>query len=281
MDNENKILIRQCMFDSEDEWNQYISLQNEVYKDRHKTFRKDSFIHYFLNNPSGKVISFGAFVNDTMVANYSCIPKKMLIDGRVVNGLLSMATVTHPDYRGRGLFKTLAKMTYDKAKEDGYEFVIGVANANSFHGFMKYFPFKFVDRLEVKVGYGSNIRRKEGVIFSGYYDNEIMKWRASWRSFYRTNHSCIEGKHGKFVRTHMGSFEKEALSHLSLPKSKCSLLPKLYVGIGAKTKGMFFNVPKFIKRSPFNLIFMDLTNGSLPKVTKENIQFQLWDFDVA
>ena len=41
------------------------------------------------------------------------------------------------------------------------------------------------------------------------------------------------------------------------------------------------NVPKFIRPSPFNLIFMDLTEGKLPKVTKENIFFQLFDFDVA
>ena len=64
-------------------------------------------------------------------------------------------------------------------------------------------------------------------------------------------------------------------------QNKISLKPILYVGLGAKPKGIFINVPKFIRPSPFNLIFMDLTEGKLPKVTKENIFFQLFDFDVA
>lgn len=281
METNNKLEIRLCKFDSNEEWEQYIVLQNDVYKERHILFKRESFYKYYIENPAGRVLSFGAFDNGRMIANYTCIPKKMLIDGRVVNGLLSMATVTHPDYRGRGLFKTLAKMTYEKAKEDGYEFVVGVANANSFPGFMKYFPFTFVDKLQVKVGYGSNVQRKSDIKFSGYYDEELMKWRASWRPFYSISNSSVEGKHGRFVRTYMGTFETDALSYLSLPKSKCSLLPKLYVGIGAEVKGLYFDVPKFIKHSPFNLIFMDLTDGKLPKVTKDNICFQLWDFDVA
>lgn len=281
MENSNNLEIKLCKFDSNEEWEQYIALQNDVYKERHILFKKESFCRYYIENPVGRVLSFGAFDNGRMIANYSCIPKKMLIDGRVVKGLLSMATVTHPDYRGRGLFKTLAKMTYEKAKEDGYEFVIGVANANSFPGFMKYFPFTFVDRLQVKVGYGNNVHRKPDIKFSAYYDKEIMKWRASWRSFYSINHTSVEGKHGRFVRTYMGLFEKQVLSYISLPKARCSFFPKLYVGTGAEVKGLYFNVPKFIKHSPFNLIFMDLTDGKLPKVTKDNIHFQLWDFDVA
>lgn len=57
--------------------------------------------------------------------------------------------------------------------------------------------------------------------------------------------------------------------------------PKLYVGLGASFKSIYLKVPKFIKRSPFNLIFLDLTQGTLPIVSRDNIFFQLFDFDVA
>ena len=50
---------------------------------------------------------------------------------------------------------------------------------------------------------------------------------------------------------------------------------------GDLKKGIYCGVPKFVEHSPFNLIFRDLTNGSLPEVAKDNILFELIDFDVA
>ena len=56
----------------------------------------------------------------------------------------------------------------------------------------------------------------------------------------------------------------------------------IYIGLGVNTNnGFYFNLPKFIKRSPFNLIFRDLTNGELPKLNPDNIFFTLLDYDVA
>ena len=56
----------------------------------------------------------------------------------------------------------------------------------------------------------------------------------------------------------------------------------LYIGYGANpNKGVYVNLPKFIEHSPFNLIFRDLSCGTLPEITKDNILFELIDFDVA
>ena len=64
--------------------------------------------------------------------------------------------------------------------------------------------------------------------------------------------------------------------------SKAFDLFNIYVGLGVEKKGgIYFNLPKFVKRSPFNLIFKDLTAGQLPEITKDNIFFQLLDYDVA
>jgi hypothetical protein len=68
---------------------------------------------------------------------------------------------------------------------------------------------------------------------------------------------------------------------VSLPKLHLRPL-NLYVGYGADLgKGLYVNLPKFIERSPFNLIFRDLTGGSLPEMMPDNILFELIDFDVA
>lgn len=276
-----KLELRRSYFDTEKELEQLVELQNKVYESRGLRFSKKGFENRYLHNPTGRVISFNAFDGDRMVSHYACIPTRFVIDGRVVRGILSMATVTHPDYRGRGLFKTLARMTYDAAKKEGYEFVIGVANANSFPGFMKYFPFQFVGQLDVKVGYGNNIQPREDILFSGYYDEDIMNWRSNCGTKYIRTTKSIEGRYGKFARTFMGCFNPSLIDILPLPKAKKHLLPKLYVGLGANVGGFYFKVPKFIKHSPFKLIFMDLTDGKLPNIHKKNILFQLWDFDVA
>ncbi len=54
----------------------------------------------------------------------------------------------------------------------------------------------------------------------------------------------------------------------------------LYIGLGADvSKGFYFNIPSFIKRPPFNLVFKDLTGGRIPRINKDDIFLQLIDLD--
>lgn len=46
-------------------------------------------------------------------------------------------TMTHPAHGGKGLFTTLAKMTYELAKQEGIQFIFGFPNENSYPGFVK------------------------------------------------------------------------------------------------------------------------------------------------
>lgn len=276
----DNIQIKQSFFETDEEFDQLVELQNEVYRERGLTFSREGFKHWYIDNPYGHAISFNAFDGDKMVAHYVCVIKKMLIKGRIVDGILSMATVTHPDYRGRGLFKNLAKMTYDCARDNGYEFVIGVANANSFSGFMKYFSFQFVGQLGFKVGYGNRIKTDNNKTFVPYWDLDALKWRCS--NGYKQMGNTIIGGHGAMSRTLMGCVDETLVSKINLPQANpISIKPTLYIGLGGVPQGIFINMPKIIKHSPFNLIFMDLTDGKLPKMNKDNVVFQLMDFDVA
>ena len=185
--------IRQLLFDDGDvSLQKVVDLQNAVYEGSH-IFNVNKFRQWYLKNPMGNVISFNAFYGDELVAHYACIPYKMEIAGRVVTGLFDMATVTHPDHRGKGLFKKLAKVTYDFAKEQGYEFVLGVANANSFSGYMKYFPFTFVGQLEVKIGFGTKIMSDGEKTFKVHWDKDSFNWRLNTckANYSRKNNSII------------------------------------------------------------------------------------------
>lgn len=274
--------IKQILFDDGDtSLKQLVDLQNIVYEGKH-TFTIGGFRQWYLNNPNGKVISFNAFCGEELVAHYACIPYKMQIDGRIVTGLFDMATVTHPNHRGKGLFKKLAQTTYDYAKEQGFEFVLGVANANSFPGYMKYFPFTFVGQLDVKMGLGTRIKCDGEKTYSVYRDTEIFNWRLNTcRANYSRKENVLLGHYNSVVQTFMGSYSNSFLNETNAQDKHWGFRPKLYVGLGAKFNSLFIKVPKFLKHSPFNLIFLDLTNGKLPPITKDNIFFQLFDFDVA
>lgn len=274
--------IKQLHYDDGDfSLQRVVDLQNIVYEGKH-TFSVKGFKQWYINNPMGRVISFNAFYGDELVAHYACIPYKMEIEGRIVAGLFDMATVTHPDHRGKGLFKKLAQTTYDYAKEHGFEFVLGVANANSYPGYMKYFPFTYIGRLEVKIGLGTQIKCDGEKTFKVYMDDDIFNWRLdTCKANYSRNGNALLGRYNSFVQTFMGSFPAELLDNSNVKDKHWGFRPKLYVGMGAKFKSLYLNVPKFIKRSPFNLIFLDLTDGNLPPVNRDNIFFQLFDFDVA
>lgn len=280
--------IERLDFSDPDDMKKLVDLQNAVYAGKHK-FTNKTFQYWYLDNPNGRVVSFNAIYGDILAAHYALIPLKMEIDGRISSGLLSMATVTHPNHRGKGLFKTLARATYEYAAQSGYEFVVGVANANSYPGFIKYFDFQDVGQLEVLLGFNNKIKPDGYKMFRVYWDDDSLRWRGC-RDGYSKDVTTLYGTKGvwKFkraplIKTLLGTVETRKLEGVPIPKVNKWLRPlNLYVGLGstARTIG-YFNLPRFVKHSPFHLIFMDLTGDRLPKMTKDNVFFQLMDYDVA
>ena len=246
--------------------------------------RADKFSYSYLkwlysDNPAGRVVGFNAYYKDLLVAHYATMPIYMIIAGRKTLGLLSLNTATHPDHRGRGLFIKLAEQTYDFASLNGYRYVIGVANANSIHGFIQYLGFKLVGPLSFKIGLGDNLYCGVSHLYSRYWDKDLLAWRLN-------NPSMSYYKNGEMVVSPIiGGFKKMVFhdSNNLLSLRKLYGRPfNLYIGFGADlSKGIYCDVPKIIKRSPFNLIFRDMTDGELPEMSKSNTLFELIDFDVA
>ena len=233
----------------------------------------------YADNPAGKIVGFNAYMGDVLAAHYVMMPIYMNINGQKTMGALSLNTATHPEHRGKRLFTILAEKTFEYAAKNGYKFVIGVANAQSTHGFIKHLRFKLIGPLTFKVGIGANIYDHNDYTFTRYWDKEIIDWRLKNPSYQYYKNGDVIVSPIKVGFKKLVHIDKEGLGQLP----KLSFRPlNLYIGFGANLeKGHYFNLPKFIKHSPFNLIFKDLTNGELPEVTKENILFELIDYDVA
>ena len=264
---------------NEDSLREIQNLLQLVFEKHASKFSFDYLKWKYVENPVGQVVGFNAYLDNIMAAHYETMPIYMSINGKKTLGLLSLDTATHPDHRGKRLFSILAERTYQYAADKGYKFVIGVANDNSTHGFIKDLNFKLIGPLDFKVGIGRRIYPQRAYTFTRYWDKEIMDWRLK-------NPSMKYYKNGDMIVSPIKIGFKKLVYHDKdglFTGDKLSFRPfNLYIGYGTNLKkGMYCSVPKFVERSPFNLIFRDLTGGQLPEVTKDNILFELIDFDVA
>ncbi len=65
---------------------------------------------------------------DRPIFHYAGIPIQYEIAGEVRLGMVSVDTMASPDYRRQGLLTTVGKYTYDRWREQGVDFVIGLPN---------------------------------------------------------------------------------------------------------------------------------------------------------
>ncbi len=111
---------------------QIAALFNEV-------FQRDMALAYwrwrFLENPFGKLIVRLLFDGDRLIGHYAVVPMNVEVLGEPLKAAFSMTTMTHPEYTGRGIFAYLAEETYKKCQQQGFNFVYGFPNRNSYYGF--------------------------------------------------------------------------------------------------------------------------------------------------
>lgn len=234
----------------------------------------------YAQNPLGQMVGFNAWDNGVIVSHFATLPICMNLYGIEKKGLLCINVGTNKDYRGKNLFTILGKLTFQLAKEKGCDFLIAVPNANSTHAFVKYFDFYLISQLTVKVGFGKNIFNAKQFPCYKSWDSAQKKWRLNnpTNSYSYSDDKYISSPISFFAKT-LSTMKLDADSEKDRIK-KIGLRPlNLYIGLGANTKkGFYFNIPSFVKRPPFNLVFRDL-KGDLPIIKKEDIFLQLIDLD--
>lgn len=97
----------------------------------------------FMQNPVGKHYVKLMWDEDKLVGHYGVSPFEFIVDNKVLQACLSMTTMTHPDYNGKGIFKTLAEEMYNSVIEKyDVKCVMGFPNRNSHYGFIKNLGWK-------------------------------------------------------------------------------------------------------------------------------------------
>jgi GNAT superfamily N-acetyltransferase len=87
-------------------------------------------------NPAGRPVLAVAEDDGRLVGQYALWPQRLRLGSEVVEAAQSLDTMTHPDYRGQGMFTALAKEAMGYAQERGFEVLFGFPNSASYPGFV-------------------------------------------------------------------------------------------------------------------------------------------------
>ena len=130
---------------------QIIEMTKDNYGDVHIADREYLKWQY-RDNPAGEaIINIG--LNDTkdkVIGQYVIIPAIYKMFNKVDRGTISLNTLTHASYRGKGVFTGLAKAAFREC-ETKYAFTIGFPNQNSYHGFVTKLDFNTLENVPLLI----------------------------------------------------------------------------------------------------------------------------------
>ena len=255
-----------------------------------KVFKKRYDYNYldwlYNQNPNGKAISFNIENSkEEIIGHYVVIPVFLIINGTKYKSGLSLNTAVDHKYRGKGFFKLMAQKTYDKAKDHDLKFIISVANSQSTKLFLNHFNFQNLGQLDVKIGIGEIQKDKQNTNLQLFWDTNSVNWRLKnpkYKYHYMKYNDELSVYLKKFsiLNILLGRFEFNYFPKLvTKNESKDNL--KMFIGLGKYNWENFnyLNLPNFFKPSPLNLILKNINEDKIVQVKKEDVFFQLIDFD--
>lgn len=119
----------ECRLVSKEEFEAHIDTFSTLYQMCfHQGLSPEEIRWRYFDNPKKDLLAAFALDNDRLVANYSVSPTELVHSGEIIPAVLSLNTMTHPDYCGKDLFVKLAEMVYTEAARRGYQLVFGFPN---------------------------------------------------------------------------------------------------------------------------------------------------------
>ncbi len=115
-----------------------------------KPSAKDLFVKKYATAYTGKqYIGFIAYNNERVpVGYYGVIPCFLQYDNDIILSAQSADTMTHPQFRFKGLFVELSNKTFDLCRNEGIRLVFGFPNQNSLHGAINKLGWKMTDTMD-------------------------------------------------------------------------------------------------------------------------------------
>ncbi len=246
----------------------------------------------YTKNPDGMVIGFDAWYGDDLVAHCASIPREAVFNGKTQKIILTLNTATHPKHRSKGLFTLLAKASYDKARSEGFNAVIAVANSNSTPGFIKKLDFQLITPLSIYIGVGKfNIIREKlerSDCFRLNWNKKQLTWRLNcptrevFMNSIKEGTSFFTNRFGKLLVPYSENPFITLNKSIDKGKRGSSHFLRVVIGITPQNtvaKNYYIKLIENLKPTPLNFIFKSLDSDTVPP-KKDNIFFSFLDFDI-
>jgi GNAT superfamily N-acetyltransferase len=146
---------------------------------------EENFIWKHKNNPFGSSYGLVAWEKDRIVGVRMFMFWEFRKSDEVIKAIRPVDTITHPDYRGKGIFKKLTLLGLEDCKEL-YDFVFNTPNTNSLPGYLKMGWNKFDKDLSYKLALNLNFLSSGSIEFLSVKDVDFKNSNYS-TSIYRTN----------------------------------------------------------------------------------------------
>ena len=152
-----------------------------------KSMPEDHWKWRFIDNPENKVMIKLMWQDDVLAGHYAASPIKLNVKNENILAALSMTTMTHPDYTGRGIFTDLAEDLYlDEAKNSGLKAILGFPNNNSHYGFIKNLKWKNLEQIptfSIDVNKINKIKYSSISVVSAFNSNHINAQQKSFSTY--------------------------------------------------------------------------------------------------
>jgi GNAT superfamily N-acetyltransferase len=156
----------------------------------------------FRDSPFGPAEIELAIAGGRIVGQYAVVPRR-LSDGSWA--ALSLDTMTHPEFQGKGIFTRTASVVYERLRDRGFRFVYGFPNENSVSGFVKRLEWRVPGRgrVELRLIAGSRSRplRALGVGVRRMADALLVTERSDPTASVREGTAIPEGYDALWSRT--------------------------------------------------------------------------------
>jgi GNAT superfamily N-acetyltransferase len=159
----------------------------------------------FAENPVGEILIDLMWDGETLAGHYAVSPVIVRVGNAETKTALSMTTMTHPSYQGRGIFTRLARNLYGRMAAAGYGMVWGFPNNASHRGFVRDLAWEDVHEVptfqlhlaDARAAMGSAAAVQELSGFDGRFDALWGRLRGVAAVMVRRDRAYLEWRYGR------------------------------------------------------------------------------------
>lgn len=237
-------------------------------------------------NPEGPAIGSNAWHRGKLVAHIDSLPIRARVEGVEKKGVMLLNTAVDPAHWGNKLSKDTCELLFRDAAAKGFDLCLGIGNRYSTAPLLT--RFQMLKPMDAKIGFGRVPRdpARFEPSFERIWSEDAVRWRLAnperpyavrregeWLGI--TAPTGVPGLQAQLyegpARWDLGELGRSSPGPL-----------RLWLGLDPRADwrgSTYLDIPRRLRPSPLNLVYMDLAGGTDWRPDPERVLFRGMDFD--